>query len=74
MWPSLLIRIKKMHRTFVLTRRRAVGAGWAEGPRDRGSEALPPDFGRSVNPIQTRGQVMPNTLLLATFPPHCVLK
>ena len=23
---------KKMHRTFVLTRRRAVGTGWAKGP------------------------------------------
>ena len=26
---------------------------------------LPPDFGRSVNPIPTRGQIVPTTLLLA---------
>ena len=31
---------------------RAVGAGGAGGP-------WPPDFGRPVNPISTRGQIMP---------------
>ena len=38
---------------------RAVGAG------DVGVAMTPPDFGRSANPISTRGQLKPTTLLVA---------
>ena len=30
--------------------------------------AAPPDFGKSVNPIQARGHIIPTTLLLAPPP------
>ena len=38
-----------------------------QGCRCRGAKgaAVPPDFGRSINPSQTRWQIMPTTLLLA---------
>ena len=41
------------------SRCRAVGTGGA------GGAFAPKDSGRSVNPIATRGQIMPTTLLLA---------
>ena len=42
--------------------RRAVGTGESRGA---GGGHEPPDFVRSVNPILTRGQIMPATLLIA---------
>ena len=43
---------------------RSVGARGQEGGRSH----PPPNFGRSVNPITTRGQIMLTTLLLAPPP------
>ena len=42
------------------TKRRAVGAGGAGGA---GGAMAPPDFGRTVTPISTLGQILPTTLL-----------
>ena len=42
---------------------RAVGAGWGSG----GDAPPHPEFGRSVNPIPTEGQIIPTTTRPANF-------